>query len=133
MWDHGSVFAFVRNVERASLRIPNNRIEPIDDIQFPARMLRTRYSLERWSNSNKPSWLLIKHRDAFASTVEITEDKPFSVASKRLLVDIARLNGGNITKAATGDPPALALKALKKSLKAHPNSKRSVWHAKGSS
>ena len=50
------------------------------------------------------SWLLIKHRDSFASTGEITAEKPRSVLSNRLLADIARDGGGNVEKAATGDP-----------------------------
>jgi bifunctional non-homologous end joining protein LigD len=80
-------------------------------------------------SASKISWLLMKHRDAFAnSKSDITLSKPYSAASKRLLVDIARVNGGNIAKAATGDPPALALKALRKPIRAV--SKKSVWHAK---
>jgi bifunctional non-homologous end joining protein LigD len=50
------------------------------------------------------SWLLIKHRDKFASTKDITTEKPRSIVSKRLLADIARDAGGNVEKAATGDP-----------------------------
>jgi bifunctional non-homologous end joining protein LigD len=50
------------------------------------------------------SWLLIKHRDAFASTNDIAVDEPRSILSKKLLVDIARENGGDVEKAATGDP-----------------------------
>jgi bifunctional non-homologous end joining protein LigD len=50
------------------------------------------------------SWLLIKHRDKFASTKDITAAEPRSIASHRLLADIAREGGGDIEKAATGDP-----------------------------
>ena len=50
------------------------------------------------------SWLLIKHRDKFASTEDITVTQPRSVLSKRLLADIAREKGGDVEKAATGDP-----------------------------
>ena len=56
------------------------------------------------NNPARPSWLLIKHRDRYASTTEVTETKPYSVASKRLLADIARDEGGVVDKAATGDP-----------------------------
>ncbi len=52
------------------------------------------------------SWLLIKHRDQYASTEDITLDKPKSVVSNRLLAGIAKEGGGDIAKAATGDPPA---------------------------
>ena len=50
------------------------------------------------------SWLLIKHRDKFASTKDITAEQPRSVLTKRLLADIARDGGGDVEKAATGDP-----------------------------
>lgn len=50
-------------------------------------------------------WLLIKSRDRHASReVEITEAKPRSVKSRRLLAGIARDEGGDVAKAATGDP-----------------------------
>jgi bifunctional non-homologous end joining protein LigD len=54
--------------------------------------------------STRSSWLLIKHRDQFASTKDITETEPYSVRTHRLLADIARDEGGNVTQAATGDP-----------------------------
>ncbi len=50
------------------------------------------------------SWLLIKHRDKYASEEDITASKPRSVISNKLLADIARENGGNVEVAATGDP-----------------------------
>ena len=52
----------------------------------------------------KPSWLLIKHRDQYASEIDITDEKPASAVSGRLLSEIARDNGGDAEKAATGDP-----------------------------
>ncbi len=54
--------------------------------------------------STRSSWLLIKHRDQFASATDITESEPYSVRSRRLLAKIAQDEGGNVTKAATGDP-----------------------------
>src|ERR1700726_2364196 len=57
-----------------------------------------------FGSSSKPSWLLIKHRDQYASTEDVTETQPRSVVSNRLLADIARDNGGNVELAATGDP-----------------------------
>jgi len=55
--------------------------------------------------STKPQWLLIKHRDRFASTRDILLEKPRSVASNSLLAEIARDHHGNVPKAAKGDPP----------------------------
>jgi bifunctional non-homologous end joining protein LigD len=68
------------------------------------------------------SWLLIKHRDEFVSTADIALEEPRSVVSKKLLAEIARDNGGDVEKAATGDPatkkkssaPAVTKKRAKK-------------------
>jgi bifunctional non-homologous end joining protein LigD len=42
-----------------------------------------------YGRSTKPQWLLIKHRDRYASTGDILVEKPRSVLSKRLLDEIA--------------------------------------------
>jgi bifunctional non-homologous end joining protein LigD len=52
------------------------------------------------------SWLLIKHRDEYVSTEDITAEKPKSAVSNRLLAQIAKAGGGDVAKAATGDPAA---------------------------
>lgn len=54
-------------------------------------------------NPGKPSWLLIKHRDEYASTDDIIQKQPHSAISKRKLADIARDEGGDVDRAATGD------------------------------
>lgn len=59
-----------------------------------------------YGRSSGRSWLLIKHRDQYVSTDDITASEPRSAASGRLLADIARAEGGNVEKAATGDPVA---------------------------
>lgn len=70
-------------------------------------LVRTRgYGGYRASEA-KSSWLLIKHRDEYASTKDVAIAKPFSAASGRLLADIARENGGDVEKAATADPPGV--------------------------
>ena len=53
---------------------------------------------------SKPQWLLIKHRDRYATAKDVIADRPRSVVSRRLLADIAREEGGNVEKAAKGDP-----------------------------
>jgi DNA ligase D-like protein (predicted 3'-phosphoesterase) len=53
---------------------------------------------------SQSSWLLVKHRDRYASTSDVTEDAPRSVSSGRLLADIARDDGGDIERASKGDP-----------------------------
>jgi bifunctional non-homologous end joining protein LigD len=57
-----------------------------------------------FGGSSKPTWLLIKHRDKYASSKDVTLTEPRSVLTNRLLADIARDNGGNVEEAATGDP-----------------------------
>jgi bifunctional non-homologous end joining protein LigD len=49
-------------------------------------------------------WLLMKRRDRYAATVDITTAKPRSALTRRLLAGIARDEGGDVAKAATGDP-----------------------------
>lgn len=58
----------------------------------------------RGFGGKKASWLLIKHRDQFASTEDVTSEKPRSVASKRLLAEIAADEGGDTARASKGDP-----------------------------
>jgi bifunctional non-homologous end joining protein LigD len=77
-------------------------------------------------------WLLIKHRDETASKRNIAEEEPRSVVSGRLLVEIARDEGGNMEKAADGDPPALLRKMLADPSLVKParkSRKKSVWHS----
>jgi len=52
----------------------------------------------------RTSWLLIKHRDPYASTSDVVSEKPRSVVSKRLMAGIATAAGGNVVKAAESDP-----------------------------
>jgi len=58
----------------------------------------------RYESKRTKPWLLIKHRDKYASERDITLEKPRSVLTKRLLADIARDEDGDVTKSATGDP-----------------------------
>jgi bifunctional non-homologous end joining protein LigD len=92
-------------------------------------LVRTRGRYQGGRNA----WLLIKHRDEHASTEDIAETLPRSVVSGRLLVEIARDEGGNMKKAADGDPPALLKKLLDNpKLIAPPKrktAKKSVWHS----
>jgi bifunctional non-homologous end joining protein LigD len=57
-----------------------------------------------WGSSSGKSWLLIKHRDQYSSTKDVTVEEPRSIMSNRLLAEIARDGGGDVEKAATGDP-----------------------------
>ena len=74
-------------------------------------------------------WLLIKHRDYYTTEEEVTELAPASILTRRTLAEIAEDEGGNVTKAATGDPKKIprrtGVKRRKKGAKAK------VWHSKG--
>src|SRR4029077_4638701 len=79
------------------------------DLKFTlqGKKLRGSWVLVRtrgFGGSSKPTWLLIKHRDKYASDADITQTKPKSALSGRLLADIAKDNGGEVEEAATGDP-----------------------------
>jgi bifunctional non-homologous end joining protein LigD len=56
------------------------------------------------ATGGRSSWLLIKHRDRYASKRDITEEEPYSAATDRLLAKIARDEGGDEQRAAMGDP-----------------------------
>jgi bifunctional non-homologous end joining protein LigD len=88
--------------------------EMLDDVD-PAAALRRgelRFILNghklkrRWTlvRTGPRKWLLIKGRDSYARTTDVTVTRPRSVRTKRLLAEIARDDGGNVEKAATGDP-----------------------------
>src|SRR5881628_2831409 len=49
-------------------------------------------------------WLLLKHRDYYTTDQDVTELAPTSVLTGRTLAEIAEDEGGNVGKAATGDP-----------------------------
>lgn len=86
----------------------------------------------RAREGGRPPWLLIKHRDEFASKVDIAEEEPRSIVSKRILAEIARDEGGDIVKAATGDPPTLIKKLLKEPellAPARRGRRKAVWHS----
>ena len=85
-----------------------------------------------WGGSSKPAWLLIKHRDDFASDEDIAETRPRSVVSNRLLTQIAIDEGGDVEKASTGDPVGEVEKLLKNPelLQRKRKDSPAVWHSK---
>jgi bifunctional non-homologous end joining protein LigD len=66
--------------------------------------LKGSWVLVRTKGAGKPSWLLIKHRDRYASSIDIATEKPKSVLSRKLMAQIAAASGGNVAKAAKADP-----------------------------
>jgi bifunctional non-homologous end joining protein LigD len=106
------------------------------DLKFTLRGKKLRGSwvlvrLRPRKPGERPSWLLIKHRDKHASTQDIATKEPRSVVSGRLLFEIARDEGGDIEKAATGDPPELIRKVIRNPRLVAPprRGKKAVWHS----
>ena len=58
-------------------------------------------------HTHERQWLLIKHRDEFATEDSIADEEPRSVFTGRTLAEIAKDEGGNVEKAATGDPASV--------------------------
>jgi bifunctional non-homologous end joining protein LigD len=84
-----------------------------------------------FGSSVKTSWLLIKHRDEFASHTDVAQEMPRSAISNRLLAEIARDDGGDVEKAATGDPvPKSPAQSRKTSGSSAPKHSRSQSNAK---
>ena len=83
------------------------------------------------SSGPRSAWLLIKHRDAAASTEDIAETRPRSVLSKRILAEIAWEEGGNVEKAASADPEAEIRRLVKNptAAKRTKSRKPAVWHS----
>jgi bifunctional non-homologous end joining protein LigD len=110
VWDNGEWVPESDDVEAALKK---------GDLKFTLRgkKLKGSWVLVRthgFGGSGDKSWLLIKHKDQFASTEDIAAEKPRSVLSRRLLADIARDGGGNVEKASTGDPQEKLKSAVKK-------------------
>jgi len=79
----------------------------------------------------RAGWLLIKHRDAAVSTDDVTATEPRSVVSRRLLAEIAWHEGGNVEKAASGDPPGEIQKLIAEPrlVRQRRRGTRAVWHS----
>jgi bifunctional non-homologous end joining protein LigD len=122
VWDSGEWFPESEDVDAALKK---------GDLKFTlkGKKLRGSWVLVRtrgYGSRADKSWLLIKHRDEFASAKDLTSEEPRSVLSKRLLADIARDSGGDVEKAATGDPQVAKAAAgkPKKSVRAKREEKR---------
>jgi len=72
-------------------------------------------------------WLLIKHRDYYTTEEEVTEIAPASILTRRTLAEIAEDEGGDVKKAATGDPKKIPRRTGVKRRKK--GGKKKVWHS----
>jgi bifunctional non-homologous end joining protein LigD len=98
IWDKGTWEPEVPDVDRALAK---------GDLKFTlhGRKLKGSWVLVR---TRKGPWLLIKHRDAAASTEDVTLTKPLSAVSRRTMAGIARAAGASaqqLAKAQAADPP----------------------------
>jgi bifunctional non-homologous end joining protein LigD len=109
--------------------------EETDDVSAALRQGELKFSLNgkklkgSWVlvRTRDRQWLLIKHRDYYTTEEEVTEIAPASILTRRTLAEIAEDEGGDVKKAATGDPknvpPRTGVKRRKKGQKAK------VWHS----
>ena len=96
LWDEG-VWAPMEDVDAAKTLDSGEILFVLD-----GHKLKGSWTLVRTGDRK---WLLMKRRDEYAKPeVDITVAEPRSVRTKRLLVEIAKAGGGDVTKAATGDP-----------------------------
>ncbi len=128
VWDRGTWTAEVPGVDAALAR---------GELKFALRGKKLRGSWvlvrTRRTEAGKPQWLLLKHRDAFASTEDITVTQPRSVVSKRLLAEIAWHEGGDMERAAAGDPPGEIQKLIAnpRLVARRRRGRPAVWHSGG--
>ncbi len=109
--------------------------ENADDVSAALRKGELKFSLNgkklkgSWVlvRTRDRQWLLIKHRDYYTTKEEVAEVAPASILTRRTLAEIAEDEGGDVKKAATGDPkkvpPRTGVKRRKKGQKAK------VWHS----
>jgi bifunctional non-homologous end joining protein LigD len=127
VWDHGTWTPEVTDV-RAALEKGDLKFK-LNGAKLKGSWVLVRTG-GRYGGGKRASWLLIKQRDRFASTKDITLEEPRSALTRRLLAEIARDEGGNVEKAAAGDPPDLrkAKDGTRHPVPARPSRKR--VHAK---
>src|SRR5882672_689475 len=117
VWDYG-VYA-PENIENVSRALAKGELK----FAVLGKNLKGSFVLVR---TRDRQWLLIKHRDEYALDGEdISETQPYSVLTKRTLAEIAEDEGGNVKKAATGDPKKLPRRTGVKRRKK--GTKKKVW------
>ena len=63
-----------------------------------------------YGGSKKPQWLLIKHRDRYASTEDILTEEAALGAYQSLLAEIARDEGGDVAEPRRAIQPKAAVR-----------------------
>ncbi len=98
VWDRGTYEP--ENGEQIGTLIRKGEVK----LKLKGKKLKGSWVLVRTRDRN---WLLIKHRDQYASENELTETSPKSVLTQRTLAEIASQEGGDVEKAASGDPRSI--------------------------
>lgn len=110
--------------------------ENTDDVASALRKGELKFSLDgqklkgSWVlvRTRDRQWLLMKHRDYYTTEEDVSEIAPASILTRRTLAEIAEDEGGDVKKAATGDPKKIprrtGIQRRKKGTKAK------VWHSK---
>jgi len=101
VWDRGTWIAESEDTETALKKGDLKVTLEGEKLHGSWVLVRTR----GFGSTGGKSWLLIKHRDRFASNIDITAQEPRSATSNRLLAEIASEEGGDVAKASSGDPP----------------------------
>lgn len=100
IWDHG-VWAPMDDMRRM---LAKGEIKLV----LLGKKLKGSWVLVRTPRGSGRQWLLIKHRDEYASSEDLTLTKPLSVVSRRSMAGIARAAGATprqLEQAAGADPP----------------------------
>jgi bifunctional non-homologous end joining protein LigD len=109
--------------------------ENADDVSAALRKGELKFSLNgkklkgSWVlvRTRDRQWLLIKHKDYYTTEEEVTEIAPASILTRRTLAEIAEDEGGDVKKAATGDPKKVPPRTGVKRRKTGQRAK--VWHS----
>ncbi len=110
--------------------------ENTDDVASALRKGELKFSLDgqklkgSWVlvRTRDRQWLLMKHRDYYTTEEDVTEIAPASILTRRTLAEIAEDEGGDVKKAATGDPKNIPRRTGVKRRKKGASAK--VWHSK---
>jgi bifunctional non-homologous end joining protein LigD len=116
VWDYGTYE--LENTEDVSAAIRKGELK----FSLKGKKLSGSWALVR---TRDRQWLLIKHRDYYTTDAEVTELAPASILTRRTLAEIAEDEGGDIKKAATGDPKKIPERTGVKRRKK--GQKKKVW------
>lgn len=95
VWDHGTYKP--EGTDDAGAAIREGELK----FSLNGKKLKGSWALVR---TRDRQWLLLKHRDYYTTDQDVTELAPVSILTRRTLAEIAKDEGGDVQKAATGDP-----------------------------